>query len=770
MAQNQIQSGNSKKQAESSETANGRFLPPQVQQMYPEWQETEEIQLRDYLEVILRRKWLILTVLALVFLSTLIYTLATTRIYEATGVIEVSQENPRVTSFQEVMGSEIQAREFYETQVELLGSRAMIDRVIDKLDLFSHPVIRKAVFGEGDTGVLAQLLDRLKAKLRSLLSRHQQTEVSEEVTTQQKIAEYLSKNLSVTPSRKSMLINVAFRSPDRRFSQAVVNALIEDYINWKMELKVEASGVARDYLMMQMDRAKINLEKAEERLNDFAKHAGIVSLDARLNSIYRHLEELNSTFAEAEANMIAKEAAYKQALKEGHANLPQVMSSDLIASLKNQYAELSASYEELKTTFQDDYPKVKMLKARMDNIAALIADQEESIFLSIANEYESAKNVVSAMEKRIAHQKELVLDLNDRATQYSIMQREVETNEAIYQSLLQRAKEIESMSGISASNIQIVNRASLPLQAVKPNVRLNLLLSVVLGILGGMGCAFLAEYFSDTLTHPGEITEYFNIPLLGTIPHAKADKNKLESAFLHHPRSAFSEAIRSARVSVQLSGSGSRSKCFLVTSTLPSEGKTTLAINLALSFAAAGEKTVIIDVDLRKPRLHEVFDLTQKVNGNGVTHFLAGVTGKIKVFNVFDKQLSIIASGPVPPNPAELLASSRFRHLLNDLSSRYDRIILDGPPHIGFADTLILSKQVGGIVLVSSVGESSREAIGQFKKSITNINGVVLGCIVNKVDFSRNYGYSGYYKAYHAYTSGGIDHHKTKILPEPGIN
>ncbi len=740
-------------------------LPALVQQPYSEWQEAEEIQLRDYLDVILRRKWLILTVLALVFLSTLIFSLAATRIYEASAVIEVSQENPRVTNFQEVMGSEIQAREFYETQVELLGSRAMIDRIIDKLDLASHPVIKKAVFGEGRTGIVRKMGHALQSKIIAWFRGRHQSAVTEDIATQQQIAEYLSENLTVTPSRKSMLIDVAFRSPDRQFSQLVANTLIEDYINWKMELKVEASGIARDFLMMQMDRAKINLEKAEERLNAFAKHAGIVSLDARINSIYRHLEELNSAFAMAEADMIAKEASYNQALREGHDNLPQVLSSNLIASLKNRYAELSASYEELKSVFHDDYPKVQTLKARMDNIADLIKSHEEGIFLSIANEYESAREVVKAMEKRIERQKERVLDLNDRATQYSIMEREVETNEAIYQSLLQRAKEIESMAGITASNIQIVNRAALPLLAVKPNIKLNLLLSVVLGLLCGMGCAFLAEYFSDTLTHPSEITDRFNIPLLGTIPQAKADKHGLENLFVHHPRSAFSEAIRSARVSVQLSGSSNRSKCFLVTSTLPSEGKTTLAINLAFSFTAAGEKTVIIDVDLRKPRLHEVFDLTHRVNGNGITSFLAGVTDKIKIFSDHDQKLNIIPAGPIPPNPAELLASKRFQTLLKALNRRYDRVILDGPPHIGFADTLILSKQVGGIVLVSSIGESSREAIGQFKQSIANLNSVFLGCIVNKVDFNRNYGYTGYYKGYQSYANYGRKEEESPSIP-----
>ena len=455
--------------------------------------------------------------------------------------------------------------------------------------------------------------------------------------------------------------------------------------------------------------------------------------------------------------MLSKQALYEQAVKEGPANIPRVLESDLIASLKASHAKLNGEYMELKAIFHDAYPKVTALRARMDTISELIQEQENGIFLSIANEYHSAQKMVLSMEKRIEHQKNLVLDLNDRATQYSIMAREVETNKEIYQSLLQRAKEIESMAGVNSSNIQIVNRSDLPLKAVKPNVKLNLMLALVLGLLGGVGSAFLAEYFADTVTHPNEIPDRFQIPLLGTIPQTKPDAEGLESSFIRHPRSSFSEAIRSTRVSVQLSGSGNSSRCFLITSTLPSEGKTTLAVNLALSFAAAGEKTVLVDADLRKPRLHEVFDLKHRVNGNGLSTYLAGVTDRLKVYNRFTHHLGVLPSGPIPPNPAELLASWRFKRLLAKLMGRYDRIILDGPPHIGFADTLILSKTVGGIVLVSSVGESSREAIGQFKRTILNVNGTILGCVVNKVDFNRKYGYGGYYKSYQSYSNYQIE-------------
>ncbi|TFG47470.1 MAG: polysaccharide biosynthesis tyrosine autokinase [Candidatus Brocadiia bacterium] len=575
--------------------------------------------------------------------------------------------------------------------------------------------------------------------------------VSRELLKQQKLFDYMAENLQASPSRKSMLIEVSFTSPDPKLSQVVVNTLVDEFIGWKMEQKFEASRMARDFLMMQIDQAKIHLEKAEEDLNRFAKKAGIVSLDSKLNSIYRQLEELNSVITVAEADMITKMAAYQQALGDETSNLPQVLKSNLVANLKDKYAQLRSEYEDLKTTFHDDYPSVKNLKARMNSIAARIEKEETIIFRAIQNEYLTAQRIVAAMKERIEQQKKLVLGLNERATQYSIIAREVDTNKAIYQSLLERAKEIESMSGVSASNIQKVDRALLPIFSVKPNVKLTLLFAIVVGLLGGLGCAFLAEYIADTITDPEEINDRYRIPILGMIPQIKTDNSGIESTFVRHPRTMFSEAIRSSRVSIQLSGADTRCKSFLITSGIPNEGKTTIAANLALSFAVAGERVMLIDVDLRKPSLHNVFIPSTPVNGNGLSSFLAAMTDQVYSYNKFHKNLKVILSGPVSPNPVELLASKRFQILLQGLSSRYDRVILDGPPYLGFADVLVLSKQVDGIVLVSSMGETSRRTIEHFRKKMSIVNGTILGCIANKVNQSKTYGYGSYYKYYQAY-------------------
>jgi succinoglycan biosynthesis transport protein ExoP len=275
-------------------------------------------------------------------------------------------------------------------------------------------------------------------------------------------------------------------------------------------------------------------------------------------------------------------------VKDGPSHLPQVLASPVIASLKEQYAEVRSEFEDLTTTFHGKYPKVKNLEARLLTIAGRIKNEEEKIFKSIKNEYQTAMKKFKAMQARVDRQKQLAMDLNERATQYTIMAREVGTNKAIYQSLLQRVKEIESMVGVSSSNIHIIDRAALPIFPFKPKVKLNLLLAIVVGFFAGLGCAFLIEYFADTITNPDQITDRFQIPILGVVPLAKTNGHPLEKIFISDPRAPLSEAIRTSKVSIQLSGAATNSKSFLITSPTPAEGKTTLADNLALCFAGAG--------------------------------------------------------------------------------------------------------------------------------------------------------------------------------------
>jgi succinoglycan biosynthesis transport protein ExoP len=740
-----------------TEKHNGRAgssnLPSaELRQDFSDW-DAEEVHLRDYLDVIFRRRWLIVSFLMLTFISTLILTLASPKIYKASSSIEVSPQDQNVTKFEEVVATEVRVQEFYQTQVDLLQNNELARRVIETLELAENPVVIETVEGSGNPGLMSRIKTWLKTIISSEKENEHSAEISAEAIKQQHLVKFIEDNLEVSPKRNSMLIGVSFASPDRKLSKNVVNAFVEEFVRWNMDKKLGASQLARDFLMKQIDRSKIDLEKAEEDLNRFGKQAGIVSLDAKMNSTYRQLEELNSALAEAETDVIGKEAVYKQASLDGLSHLPQVMVNEGIAALKAEYARLQSEYEDLAVTFHDEYPAVKALKTKMNSIGNRIKIEEQRVFLAIENEYRAAFEKVKTMRARLEMQKKMAIDLNERATQYKIMAREVETNKGIYQSLLERTKEIESMVGISSSNIHIVNKAMLPIKPFKPKVKLNLLLALVVGLMGGVGIAFFLEYYTDTITNPDEISDRFRIPILGVAPLSKTDGYPVEQTFINAPQSPLSEAIRSTKMSIQLAGTADQAKSFLLTSIKPSEGKTTMAANLALAFAGTGEKVILIDADMRKPKLHKFFQDQDDSFSPGLSRFLSGVSSKGLVFKNGICNLCFIPAGPSPPNPVELLASDRFSLLIETLTRRFDRVIVDGPPYLGFADSLVISRHVGGVVLVSSMGETTRDAIRHFKKSILNSQGKILGCVINKVDASRRFGYQPYYRyySYHQY-------------------
>ncbi len=732
----------------------GSQLPStEVRESIPEAFE-EEINLRDYIEVVFRRKWLIIGVLFLTFVSALIFNLTAQKLYVATGTLEANAESQKLTKFEDVVSESLRLQEFVATQVSLMKSRAMAERVIQVLDLKDHPVFDELLGDEKDA---PGMLDQVKAVIRSLLQRGNEnpsdSQLISDTMEDDKLMKFWLENLTVSPRRDSMIVDVSFISPSRQLSQDAVNQVMTEFIKWKMDQKVAASNQAREYLMMQIDRAKINLEAAEEQRNKFARQAGIVSMESGRNSVFRQLEEINVALSQAEAELIAKKTLFNLAKTEGPENLPQVLNSTLINDLKSEYARQRSTYEELLETFHEGYPEVKTIKGRMDSLEARINAESQKILNSIEHDYRSTQDRVASLRDHLEKSKQRALDLKERATQYTIMAREVETNKAIYQSLLERAKEIESMAGISPTNIQIVDRATLPIFPSKPNVPRNLLLAIVVGLMGGIGAAFLLEYFADTITNPDQIAERFQIPILGVIPQENTRPDvPIERIFSNTPQSAVSEALRTLRVSVQLSGSANNSRCLVITSTLPGEGKTTMAANLAQAFAGAGEKVLLVDADLRKPRLHKVFQAAAASrDGRGLSSYLAGVVEDGMIAPTSIDNLSLIPSGPIPPNPVELLASNRFSQLIDTSLEQFDRIIIDAPPHIGFADVLVLCRQVGGVILVSSIGETTRDGLRHFRNSIQNVQGTILGCIVNKVNLNQRYGYRSYYRYYKSY-------------------
>jgi capsular exopolysaccharide synthesis family protein len=553
--------------------------------------------------------------------------------------------------------------------------------------------------------------------------------------------------VKISPDSESRLVQVSFESPNPELSAKAANTLVDKYIEWVSERRLDATKSARDFLQKQLGEVKVRLEKAEEDLSTFAKGADIVSLDKDLNLTYKQLAELNDALSKAETERLTKEALYKQAESGNYSYLPQVVSDPETHLLNQEYTKAKAEYDNLAAVFGPDYPHIKQLRAQVEGIQNQIKQRINGIAESIKKDYEAALGKENILRQTNEEQKKLVTQLNDKTVQYSILQREVDTNKSIYENLLQRLKETEVTSGIKVTNIQVVDYASPPLKPYKPNIKLNMLLATLAGLMGGIFLAFVFEHFDSTVKDEEEIKRHFPLPFLGAIPLVPGEGKSadLDKAVYLNPKSIISEAFRIIRTSIIYSTPSHPPRLLLVTSTQPSEGKTTSASNIALSMVQSGRKVVLVDADFRKPRLSKVFSNNGK--SSGLSTYLVGKKRLSSVINCTDiNGLDIIPSGPIPPDPAELLGSEKMKKLLKSLLKKYDYVVLDGAPIGGFADSQLLSTLVDGVLLITSVGITQRQALSTSIEEILKVKGRIVGTIVNRLESRRNkYGYNYYY-------------------------
>ena len=716
--------------------------------MYEPIQEVEDtFDIRDYLEIVLRRKWLILTMVVASFLTALLVSLIQSPLYKATGKIELALQSPRVTKFEDMtgFGNQLHIHEFMQTQLKLLQSETLADRVIDKLQMQHDP---ESINSSKKGGPIAKISNPERQSVTDSDAHTPDANGSVEATQtedlklsrlrlRQSIEDDFAKNFEVKPERDTTIFSLAFTSKDPKLSRDVVNTLIEEYISWQVDKKIDAAVVAKQHLEKQIELARTGLESAETNLNRFARKEGIVSLNSQLNLVYSQLEEANKAYAAAQTERMDKEAVYKKASQGGA--IPAIEDSPLIQRLRADYATAAASYKESSVTFKDDYPKLQNLKAKVQDIQRQIKFEEDRVLQSIRNSYLTATMKEAALKKDTDEKKALALGLNDQLSQYKTLEREVETSKQIHQSLLERFKEIDAKVGTELGNIEVVDYAKLPLKPYAPKTARNTFFAALIGMVLGLGLAFLLEYLDNTIKRIQELSERFHLPVLGILPNvAEPDEvSKISGLVRLNPTANFSEAIRTAKVSIQLSRSTDRPpKLLLITSTTAGQGKSTVSVNLAQAFSSE-EKVLIIDADLRKPNLHLL--LGQNGNGSsintntGLSNFLMGAGAKI-IQKTENPNLSVVFAGPSPQNPAELLSSKRMERFIAQVGKRYDRIIIDGPPAMGFADALILGHYADGVILVSTLGQTCRETLQVFLENLENVGGRIIGAIVNKLD------------------------------------
>lgn len=710
----------------------------------------------DYIHVIRRRRWTVLSILGTCVLATLVFCLAATPLYRATALVQIQPAGPHVTDFDSVQQSVGQAQaysDFYQTQYEILSSRTLARRTIDKLNLENNPYIN------GDSA-RATMFGRVKGWIGGVLASDDDGVSTEHAALEreQRVVDTFLDNVDVEPRKKSFLVELSFWSPDASLARSVAETMSREYIDLTLDQSVDAAAQARRFIEKQVAKIKAALERSEEELHVFARSQDIQALDQEKRVINDRLADLNNRLTDAEAHRISMETLAEQANSDDRRSMGMIVNNPLLKTLHESLAEREAQRAELGAKFTDAYPEVAMADARIRNIRESITMEEGRVVASIRSDFERAREREFLLRQELEHQKNLVARYEEKAIAFNIHRREVDTNRQIYDDLLRRMKEVEVTEAIRASNINLVDLPEVPLDPDSPRMALSLALALIVGLAGGVGFAFVQEYVDDSLATPDDVERFLRLPTLGTIPEFEsalaAEQDDLASPdmeVLHQPTSAGSEAIRTLRASLFLAAPGGLPNRLLLTSARPSEGKTCIAVNLAIALAQMGRRVVLIDCDLRRPRVNKALRIDLSP---GLTNVLTENSHVEDIIRpTAQPGLDVITAGPIPPNPVDLLDSAHMQTLLRDLEERYDHILVDAPPALGFSDVPIITNQLGGgCLLVARAGETPRRLAQQACDYLIRMQSKLLGVVLNRVSARRvGYSYYGYYTSYTDY-------------------
>ncbi|WP_417231452.1 GumC family protein [Brevundimonas sp.] len=688
--------------------------------------------LAGYWRLALKHRLLIMAVFIAALAIGVVVTLLTTPLYTATATLQIDREAARVLNVDDAAPREsmIQGEEFFQTQYGLLRSRSLAERVIegqglDTSDSFLE-TMGVSVPDTGSSGATGRAAKRRELVLRTVQD-----------------------NLGVSPVRGSRLVTISFSSPSPQLSAQVANAFAENFIQSNLDRKFDSSSYARQFLEDLISQTKTKLEDSERQLVAYATQQQIISVNDGSNNpgenqslASNNLVAINGALAQARATRVAAEEKWRQASSAPLMSLPDVFQNPAIQRMVEDRATLQAQYQQNSTRFGAEWPEMVQQKAQIDELDRQINTTARGIRDSIRGQFVVAANQERSLNSQVNALKADVLDLRDRTIQYNILQREVDTSRTLYDGLLQRYKEVGVTGGVTTNNISIVDRADPPSKPSSPKLLINLAIAMLLGIgFGGMA-AFVLEALDESLATPDDVEAKLGIPVLGAIPLLA--KGETPAAAIANLRSAFSEAYYSLRSALQFSTPDGAPGSILVTSSRPAEGKSTTSFALAQNFARGGKRVLLIDGDLRNPSMHRLVGVD---NEKGMSNLLSGsanldaVVHKTRIDN-----LSFVSCGPLPPNPAELWGGDRIRTFLDDALTRFDHVIIDGPPILGFADAPILAATVGGTLFVlESKGTrrgQARGAMRRLKMGSARLLGVVLTKFNAKATSYGGYDYS----------------------------
>lgn len=678
-----------------------------------------QLDLPTLLKIVREWRWLILAAAVLGLIGGIVVTMLTTPLYRSWVTLEVNPPRFEVLGGdKELQDQSTQSWDFIATQVGLLQSRAVAERTAQDLNLASNPAVA------GTEGPLDQ---RLKAATGVVAG-----------------------GLSVIAPEEGTLIRYSYTSPDPQLAANIANGLADSFINSGLQRRFESSAYARQFLERQIAKTRTDLERSERQLAQYAQAQGIITLGGggtggaggspeAGNSLQgESLAALNKALAEATARRVAAEGAYRAAASSG----PTSDVNDSTQALRQARAALEAEYSEKRTLMKPDHPEMLSLRSRIDALSQQIAREAGQVSAgrnnSLAQEYRGAVAAERALQGRVGALKGQVLDLRGRTVRYAILQREVDTNRSLYDALLARYKEIGVAGGVGTSPVSIVDRAEVPGGPYKPNMPLNLLAGLAIGLLAGFGAAVSLEMLRDTIRTRDDLRTKLGLACLGQIPKRVTKGDFVED--LKDPSSAVSEAYSATAAALRFTTEHGAPRTLMITSTAPAEGKSSSALALAQNFARRGYNVLLIDADLRKPSFRaadEEIGLTKLLTNDDEVLAHTAPTQ-------FDN-LSLLPCGPLPPNPADLLSTSRFGMIVEEALMHYQMVIVDSPPVLGLADAPLIAHSCHNVLFVVESGRTrtrqAAEALNRLEGSGAHLLG---GLLTKAAESSGSYGYYNY--------------------------
>lgn len=696
-------------------------------------EESFSFNIRKLISAGIKRKWIIITSFAVFLTITILYTKNQIPIYRATASIIIESNPPKILPG---MGEVVELgitnywaqKDYIETQLKILTSRELIKKVVNKLKLEKNQKILESK----DQDPIALLLSKIKVEVL--------------------------KDTSI------IFINCEDKDPE--FATLLANEIAFAFKEQNLEYKRQVVSEAYSELTELVKNLREKKEKSESELYTFEKDNNIGTLKNRIKELELRLETFTEKINETRTKKFEIQAKLSEVSNIEKAEdvfnigFEDITSNPLIINLKTQYYELQKELSRIKAVYLDEHPKVQSLKKQMEIVLKNVKNEFKNILESINREYREITKLEKSLEDELNKAKKEEYDLSWKKIQYARLKQRKDDDKKFYEKVTKRQTETHLSAQIETNNIRILDLATMPKTPVRPNKKMNIVVGIIFGLLIGIGVALLAEYLDNTVKGREDIEEILKINFLGVLPSLKynsvkekTDNYNKDLYLYYNPKSSAAECSRMIRTNILFSMPELPVKTILVTSPLPKEGKTTIVIGLGVTMAMSGSKTLIIDSDMRRPRIHKSFHIP---DDKGLSTYLIsseGIENFIKPSVI--PNLDILPCGPLPPNPAEIFHTKKFKELLNVIKEKYDTIFFDSPPLIAVTDAMIIGRNVDGIIVVAKAGLTTKEALFQAKKQINTINIKLLGCVLNDLDLeNRAYGYY-YYRYKYGYSYGG---------------